>query len=84
MSSDEEDFWQQTAPFGRSDGASRRRAGAHSKEVLAPVRGRDFCEDGVGDDEESYMSAHSSESSFVGDNLDEAEQINGCGSAPSR
>ena len=55
------------------DGDSRRRAaGAPSnimRCVLAPVRGRDFCEDGVGNDEESCMSSHSSEYSFVRDNF---------------
>ena len=64
--SDEEDVWQQTAQFGSSDGASRRT-------VLAT--GRDFCEDGVGDDEELCMSSPSSESIFAGDNLDEAAQM---------
>ena len=48
-------------------------AGAPSKMALAT--GRDFCEDGVGDEEESYMPSSSSESSFAGDNLNEAEQV---------
>ena len=47
-------------------------AGAPSK--MALVMGPDFCEDGVGDEEELYMPS-SSESSFAGDNLDEAEQL---------
>ena len=48
-------------------------AGAPSKMVLAT--GRDFCKDGVGDEEESYMPSSSSESSFAGDDLGEAEQM---------
>ena len=69
--SDEEGIWQQTAQVGSSDGASRRMAGAPSKMALAT--GRDFCEDGVGDEEESCMPSPS-ESSLAEDNLDEAEQ----------
>ena len=41
---------------------------------MALATGRDFYEDGVGDEEKLYMPS-SSESSFAGDNLDEAEQV---------
>ena len=72
--SDEEDIRQQMAQVASFDGASRRRMiGGPSDLVLAT--GRDFYEDGVSDEEKLCMPSSSSESSFAGDNLDEAEQV---------
>ena len=42
---------------------------------LALATGRDFNEDGMGDEEKLCMPSFPSESSFAGDNLDEAEQV---------
>ena len=43
---------------------------------LALATGRDFHEDGMGNEEKLCMPSSSSESSFAGDNnLDEAEQV---------
>ena len=42
---------------------------------LALVTGRDFYEDGLGDEVKLCGPSSSSESSFAGDNLDEAEQV---------
>ena len=43
---------------------------------MALATGRDYYEDGVGDEEKlCIMPSSSSESSFAGDNLDEVEQV---------
>ena len=67
------------AQVASSDGASRRRMIGGPSE-LALATGRDFYEDGMGDEEKLCGQklcgpSSSSESSFAGDNLDEAEQV---------
>ena len=42
---------------------------------LALATGRDFYEHGMGDEVKLCVPSLSSESSFAGDNLDEAEQV---------
>ena len=42
---------------------------------MALATGRDFYEDGMGDEEKLCGPSSSSESSFAGDNLDEAQQV---------
>ena len=42
---------------------------------LALATGRDFYEDGLGDEVKLCGPSSSSRSSFAGDNLDEAEQV---------